>query len=279
MRGIAQIAVEVCQCHIRRNIFQCLFHIQHILQVLAILKCLHQRNDFLAVRGFLICFQIQPCVGGNIVPVIDQIRACAIHALRLIEVACGIVKMSCKEGFIHCFHCQIQSPFLAVDGNVAVAAFGDIQTKFAHNFIGNIFAHTAVVGIVIIQAKLFQAVIIAVIVIIIKVYFEAVTVGIGIGNRGQAVVALRADCNIPDCFAVNRDIRLMVFFFQRIIEHILPILLINFDVDFIDRSVLENMLRIGIFTVCHVCSAHNAVRRRTKNDHQQPRKQNRLIFF
>ncbi len=110
MRGIAEVAVKVRQCHIRRNIFQRRFHIQQILQILAILERLHQSNDFLAVRGILVCFQVQSCVGGNIIPIIDQIRTCAFLSLRLIEVARCIIKMGCKEGFIYCLHRQIQSP-------------------------------------------------------------------------------------------------------------------------------------------------------------------------
>ena len=187
--------------------------------------------------------------------------------------------MGLKEGFIYCLHCQIQPPFLTVNGNVAVATLGDIQSKLAHDFIGNIFAHTAVVGIVVVQTKLFQAVIIAVIVIIIKIYFKAVAVGIRACHGGQAVVALRADCHIPDRFAVNRNIRLMVFLLQRVIQHILPIVLINFDIDFIYRIILKDMLRVGILAVRRIRSADGTIRRHTEHNHQQPRKQNRFIFF
>ena len=246
MRGIAEVAVKVRQCHIRRNIFQRRFHIQQILQILAILKRLHQSDDFLAVRGILVCFQVQSCVGGNIIPVINQIRTCAILSFGLIKVARCIIKMGLKEGFIYCLHCQIQPPFLTVDGNVAVAALGDIQSKLAHDFIGNIFAHAAVVGIVVIQTKLFQAVIIAVVVIVIKIQLKAVTVGIGIGHRGQAVVALRANCHIPDSLPVNRHIRLVVFLLQRVFQHILPVRFVNFNVDFVYRILLEDVRRIGI---------------------------------
>ena len=279
MRGIAEVAVKVRQCHIRRNIFQRRFHIQQILQILAILKRLHQSDDFLAVRGILVCFQVQSCVGGNIIPVINQIRTCAILSFGLIKVARCIIKMGLKEGFIYCLHCQIQPPFLTVDGNVAVAALGDIQSKLAHDFIGNIFAHAAVVGIVVIQTKLFQAVIIAVIVIIIKIYFKAVAVGIRACHGGQAVVALRADCHISDRFAVNRNIRFMVFLLQRVFQHILPVRLVNFNVDFIYRIILKDMLRVGILAVRRICPADGAIRRHTEHNHQQPRKQNRFIFF
>ena len=279
MRGIAEVAVKVRQCHIRRNIFQRRFHIQQILQILAILKRLHQSDDFLAVRGILVCFQVQSCVGGNIIPVINQIRTCAILSFGLIKVARCIIKMGLKEGFIYCLHCQIQPPFLTVDGNVAVAALGDIQSKLAHDFIGNIFAHAAVVGIVVIQTKLFQAVIIAVIVIIIKIYFKAVAVGIRACHGGQAVVALRADCHISDRFAVNRNIRFMVFLLQRVFQHILPVRLVNFNVDFIYRIILKDMLRVGILAVRRICPADGAIRRHTEHNHQQPRKQNCFIFF
>ena len=278
MRGIAEVAVKVRQCHIRCNIFQRRFHIQQILQILAILKRLHQSDDFLAVRGILVCFQVQSCVGGNIIPVINQIRTCAILSFGLIKVARCIIKMGLKEGFIYCLHCQIQPPFLTVDGNVAVAALGDIQSKLAHDFIGNIFAHAAVVGIVVIQTKLFQAVIIAIIVIIIKIQLKAVPIGIGIGHRGQAGVALRANCHISDRFAVNRHIRLMVFLLQRVFQHILPVRLVNFNVDFIYRIILKDMLRVGM-AFCRIRPADGAIRRHAKHNHQKPRKQNRFIFF
>ena len=84
MRGVAQIAVKVCQRHICRNIFQCLFHIQHLLQAFAILQRLHQRKDFLSVGAVQIGFQVQPRVSGDVIPVIDQIRTGAAHALGLI---------------------------------------------------------------------------------------------------------------------------------------------------------------------------------------------------
>ena len=160
---------------------------------------------------------------------------------------------------------------------MAIRTFRHIQSHLAHNFIGNIFAHTAVVRIIIVQAKLFQAVIIAVIVIIIKIQLKAVTVGIGIGHRGQAVVALRANCHIPDRFAVNRNIRLMVFLLQRVFQHILPVRLVNFNVDFVYRILLEDVRRIGIRR--RIRTLHQKICRHAKHHHQKPGKQKHLIFF
>ena len=85
--------------------------------------------------------------------------------------------------------------------------------------------------------------------------------------------------HISDRIALKRNIRFMVFLLQRVFQHILPVRLVNFNVDFIYRIILKDMLRVGILPVRRNCPADGAIRRHTEHNHQQPRKQNCFIFF
>ncbi len=182
-----------------------------------------------------------------------------------------------QEDLVHRLDCQIQPPFLAIDCDMAVAAADRRQPQLAHNFVGDILAHVAVIGVIIVQAELFHAIIIAAVCIIIEIDLEAVAVGIGIGNRGQAGVAFCANRNIIDRFAIDRDIRTVIFLRQGIFQNILPIRFVDFDVDFIDRALLKEMLGIGHLALLLLRAAHRKIRRRAKKQYRHARKQYRFI--
>ena len=278
MGGAAQITVKVGKGHICRNVFQRIFNIQHPFQPISAFQRLHQGNDLTAVRSFQIGFQIQVGIGRNIIAAVHKISPCAAHALGFVKVTCGICKSCLQEDFVHRFYRQIQPPFLAIDGDTAVAALRHGKTHIRHDLIADIFPHIAVIPIVIIQAEFPQAVVIAIIIIIIKIQLETIPIGIRICNRSQAGIAFGTDGCIPHHFSVDGHIRSIIFLRQRIFQEFLPVGFIDGNVDFADSAFLKQMLTVGKFALrLHI--SHDKIRRHEKQHHCQTCQKDRLIFF
>ena len=66
----------------------------------------------------------------------------------------------------------------------------------------------------------------------IKFQLKAVTIrGRIICNRGKTGISLRTDSDLIKSFAINLYIAFIIFFLDRILQHIIPVILIHDNID------------------------------------------------
>ena len=131
--------------------------------------------------------------------------AAEAHAVRLVEVAEIAAVIALQEGFLDCLDRKIQTPVLAVDRDIHIAAKRGIRTEIGHQRICEVVLHVGVVLNDVVQAELIQSVVAFGLIVLVELDLEAVSAAARIPDRAEGGVSLAADADILHGFTVDDD--------------------------------------------------------------------------
>ena len=152
----------------------------------------------------------------------------------------------CK-GILQSLDREVKAPFLAVHRDVGIAVQRGRHAGSGENLVRKIFLHPGGVALYIIDDKFVQALAGLTIDIMVKFKFKAEPIAVRGCDRRQAGIALGAHADMVIRRAVYRQIAGDVFLGQSVVEHLLPVLLVDGKID-LHHGKRIKQIAIGAFS-------------------------------
>ena len=143
--------------------------------------------------------------------------------IRLVQLSVISSIIALHKGFLRFFHCQEQSPGLAVDRYPGITAERRGHSHILHHVIGNPGFHIAVVLKRRIQGKFIQTIITSV-GIMVKLHLQTVAVQTILFGQPPGIIALYPQPHVGKTLAVNDNGTGLIFFLCSRIQKSLPVL-------------------------------------------------------
>ena len=124
-------------------------------------------------------------------------------AVGLVKIAVVAAVIALKKAFLDSLHCQIKSEILAVYRDIGKAAKGRAYAEIPHKGIAQEILHIGVILNNVVKAQLVEAVVCVGRIVVVKLYFKAVSVvsvifdvckgGVSLGAQSDIFLGLSVD--------------------------------------------------------------------------------------